>query len=70
MIEIFVDIPSNVRKFAEVSWNIATAHGKKPKDAATFLQNCLDIAKQNYTEEEVNFVDFYFRTQMEMVKND
>ena len=69
MIEIFSDIGDDIKEIAKTSWKLALMQ-KEPRKAAEFLTRVIDYCKQLYTEEEIEFLQFYFQTQMEMVKND
>ena len=69
MVEIYSDIKEEVRLFAQNAWRVSLTMNS-PKESAEFLTNCLVLAEQEYTEEEINFIKFYFQTQMEMVKHD
>ena len=67
MTEIFADISDDVRSKAEIMWKIALGQDN-PIKAAQFLHDMIDYYSNRWTEEEVNFLDFYFQTQMEMNK--
>lgn len=67
MTEIFADISDNVRKKADIIWRIAI-NQPSPAQAAKFLNDITEYYRTKWTEEEVDFLQFYFQTQMEMVK--
>jgi hypothetical protein len=69
MTEIFDKISNGVKETAKVAMRLALAQ-KNPADAATFLQNTIDYYSHLYTEEEIEFLQFYFKMQMEMMKNE
>lgn len=69
MIEIFADISDNVKKTAEVIWNMAILKST-PLEAATYLNDMTEHYREIWTEEEVDFLRFYFQTRMEMIKNE
>jgi len=66
MTEIFSDISETVKDIAKTAWSIARAQ-KNPLDAAEFLNNVTNYYSNILTEEEVDFLRFYFQLQMEMV---
>ena len=67
MTEIFADISDNVRNKADIIWRIAI-NQPSPAQAAKFLNDITEYYRMKWTEEEVDFLQFYFQTQMEMVK--
>ncbi len=67
MTEIFANISDEVRKAAENAWNIAIAQ-PNPVEVANFLNNATNYYKNTFTEEEIEFLQFYFHTRMEMMK--
>ena len=69
MIELYSDINENVRNDAVRFWQTAI-NMPKPKDAAKFLNDSIKQYREMHTEAEVDFLDFYFQMQMEMVKNE
>ena len=69
MTEIFKNISSEVRDTAKTAWEIAIAQ-KNPILAAEFLNSVTELYRNYYTEEEIEFLQFYFQTQMEMIKNE
>lgn len=67
MTEIYSNISDEVRHTAEAAWRVAMAE-PNPIDAAKFLNSATEYYTHIFTEEEVDFLRFYFRTQMEMMK--
>ena len=67
MTEIFANIGDEVKDIAETAWNIALAQ-KNPLDAANFLNNVTNYYKNIYTDEEIEFLQFYFNMKLEMMK--
>ena len=67
MTELYKDIRNEVRSTAETSWKIALAQ-HNPMEAANFLNNVINYYRHFYTEEEIEFLQFYFNMQMEMMK--
>ena len=66
MTEIFADISDDVRGKADIIWKIALAQGN-PVAAAKFLNQVTEYYRRRWTEEEIDFLQFYFQTQMEMM---
>ena len=69
MTEIFQNIRDEVKEVADLAWRLATAQ-KNPIDAANFLNNTTNYYRNIYTEEEIEFLQFYFNMKMEMMKNE
>ena len=67
MTEIFANIGDEVKDIAETAWNIALAQ-KNPLDAANFLNNVTNYYKNIYTDEEIEFLQFYLNMKLEMMK--
>lgn len=67
MIEIFADISDNVKQKAEIMWKMALSQ-PNPVKAAELLNILTEYYRKRWTEEEVDFLQFYFQTQMEMNK--
>lgn len=66
MIELFPNISEKVRTNAEVAWRLAqTFHN--PLTVVKFLNDYTTAAP---TEEERDFLQFYFNLQMELLKNE
>ena len=68
MTEIFTNISSNVKSTVEAAWNIAAAQ-KEPAQAVEFLNNFTNYYSHLYTDEEMDFIRFYFNMKMEELKN-
>ncbi len=67
MQEIYKDIRDSVKQVADFAWNVAVAQ-PNPMDAANFLDNVTRYYKNFLTDEEVEFLQFYFNMKMEMMK--
>lgn len=67
MTEIYSNINDEVREIAEQTWNIVLAQ-KNPIDAAEFLHNVTEYYKNILTDEDIEFLQFYFDMKMEMMK--
>jgi len=67
MQEIFENISNNVKEIADVAWRLASAQ-KNPLEAAKFLDNVTNYYDKIMTEEEIEFLRFYFNMKMEMMK--
>ena len=67
MIEIFPDISPEVRDVADTAWKLALSQ-KDPMDAANFLNLVTSYYDKQFSEEEVEFLRFYFQMKMEMIK--
>ena len=67
MTEIFQDVRKEVKDTAKIMWEMALT-SKNPILAATFLNNLITEYAKIWTEEEVEFLRFYFEMQMEMMK--
>ena len=67
MQEIFENISNNVKEIADVAWRLASAQ-KSPLEAAKFLDNVTNYYDKIMTEEEIEFLRFYFNMKMEMMK--
>ena len=69
MNELFTHIRQEVKDTAKVAWRLAMAQ-KNPVDSAEFLNNVTNYYKNLFTDEEIEFLQFYFNMQMEMVKDE
>ena len=67
MNELFANIKEEVKLTAEQAWQIALAFND-PMSAANFLDCVIKSFEFLYTEEEIEFLRFYFKMQMEMMK--
>lgn len=66
MVEIFANVSDEVKRKAEIIWKI-TVSQSDPYVAAKFLNQVTEYYRQRWTEEEVDFLQFYIQMQMEMV---
>ena len=69
MTEIFQNIREEVKQTADTAWQLALAQ-RNPVTAANFLYEVLKYYENIYTDEEMDFLQFYFNMKMEMIKND
>ena len=69
MIEIFENVSDDAKEAARIAWRLAMAQ-KSPAEAANFLNTVTEYYRHLLTEEEVEFLQFYFNMQMEMMKNE
>ena len=69
MTELFENVSSKTKDIARISWNLAIAQ-KNPLEAADFLNNVTNYYRNILTEEEIEFLQFYFNIQMEMMKDE
>lgn len=67
MLELFEHIRPEVKEIAEGAWNLTMAQND-PKRAAELLNTIVEYYKIIWTQEEVEFLQFYFRMKMEMMK--
>jgi len=67
MTELYPNINDEIRSLAETAWTVAKVQ-KTPLDAAQFLDNVTKYYGNKLTDEEVEFLQFYFDIQMEMMK--
>ena len=68
MIELFNHIRPEVKQTAENAWNLTIAQ-HTPTKAAELLNTITEYYKLLWTEEEVEFLQFYFQMKiMEMIK--
>ena len=65
MVEIFQDVPQEVKDIAETAWKVALLQ-KNPMEAAQFLDNVVKyFAATSLEDEAVDFLRFYFNMRME-----
>lgn len=69
MTEIFENVSQEIKDIARIAWNLAITQ-TDPSKAAEFLNTVTNYYKNLYTEEEIEFLQFYFKMQMEMMKYD
>lgn len=67
MTEIYNDISEETKEIARLAWKVAMAQNN-PASAADFLSNITEYYRNSLTEEEIEFLRFYFKMQMEMMK--
>ena len=67
MTELFSEISQDVKDTAEIAWRLAVSQ-TNPVSAADFLNNITEYYRQIYSEEEIEFLQFYFRMKLEMMK--
>lgn len=67
MTELFTNVSFDARLIAEMTWDIA-ATIKNPTEAAEFLSSVTEFYSNKLTEEEVDFLRFYFSMKLEMMK--
>lgn len=67
MTEIYANISEQVRELAKLAWKIAMMH-TNPINSAKFLNTVTEYYRNILTDEEIEFLQFYFQTQMEMMK--
>ena len=67
MQEIFSNIRQEVKNTAEGAWKVAIAQ-KDPMKAAELLNATTNYYSNFFTEEEVDYLRFYFNMKMEMMK--
>ncbi len=69
MTEIFTNISDKIKNTAQIIWNM-TLLQDTPLDSALFLHKMTEHYRKQLTDEEMDFLQFYFQMQMEMNKND
>ena len=67
MTELFPNISKEVKETAEIAWRLAISQNN-PASAAEFLNNITEYYSRTYSEEEIEFLRFYFNMKMEMMK--
>lgn len=65
MIELFPDISEQLRADAEIAWRLASS--LPPVSATKFLEA---YTAYNHTEEEQDYLKFYFNIEMEKMENE
>lgn len=65
MIEIYANIPENIRKQTKTVVDFALSL-KNPMSTARFVNQ---YVKTTLNEEEQDFIDFYFNMRLEQLKN-
>ena len=69
MTELFTNIPSDTKSLATTIWDLAYAQ-KNPVAAANFLHNATEYYRNILSDEEIEFLQFYFKMKVEMMQND
>lgn len=67
MIELFENVSDRTKEIAENAWNITMLQSNSIK-AADFLNNVTNYYSSILTDEDVEFLQFYFNMKMEMMK--
>ena len=67
MQEIFENVSDNTKEIADMAWRLAMSQ-RNPIEAADFLNNVTNYYDKLLSEEEVNFLRFYFNMKMELMK--
>jgi len=67
MKELFPYINDNVKDAAKMIWNLALSYSN-PEKSAHVLIKMTDYFKNFFNRDEIEFLQFYFNTQMEMMK--
>ena len=67
MTELFTNISQEKKDLAASAWDIAIAQNT-PAEAAEVLNNIVEYYRLMWTEEEIEFLQFYFNMQMEAKK--
>lgn len=67
MQELFENVHDEVKSVAKTAWNLALVQ-PDALQAANFLNAITNYYKHIYTEEEIEFLQFYFNMQLEMMK--
>ena len=66
MNEIYKNVSDSAKEIASIAWQVAIALNN-PASAADFLHNVTEFYRNSLTEEEVEFLQFYFNMKMEMM---
>ncbi len=69
MTELFNNIRQEVKNTAASVWKLTIAQNT-PTEAAKLLNTIVEYYKLIWTQEEVEFLQFYFQMQMEMIKDE
>ena len=67
MTELFTNVRDEVKDVANIAWHMAISQ-PNPLKAAEFLNNITNYYKLIYTEEEIEFLQFYFNMKLELMK--
>lgn len=66
MIELFSDIPEDIKAYAETMFNFSLIQNNV-EDAAFFLNNCIKNFDDDYIK---TFLNFYFNMRLEALINE
>lgn len=66
MEELFENIRPEVKDAAQAMWQLALKK-KNPIEAAKFINDTTNYLAMQYSPEEVEFLRFYVKTQLEMM---
>ena len=69
MEELYPNVREEVKEVAQVAWNLALMQ-RNPSKIAKFLHSVTEYYSRLYTEEEIEFLRFYFNMKMEMEKDE
>lgn len=64
MTQVFENISDEVRRVADAIWTIALSQ-RNSVQAAEFIDTAMRYLASVYTSDELKFIDFYIRLQME-----
>jgi len=67
MTEIFANVSNTIKDVAEKAWYLASKM-QDPVMASDFLDNVTNYYSYLCTEEEIEFLQFYFNMKLEMMK--
>ena len=67
MTELFTNVSKVAKDIAELSWKLASVQ-KDPLNAANFLDNVTNYYSNLLTEDEIEYLRFYFNMKLEMMK--
>jgi hypothetical protein len=67
MTELFTNVSKVAKDIAELSWKLASVQ-KNPLNAANFLDNVTNYYSNLLTEDEIEYLRFYFNMKLEMMK--
>ena len=66
MIELYPDIPQQLRDYAKLIWQQASQ--MSPENASNLLNVSTEVFEKEGLSDESNFLRFYFNLQMERMK--
>ena len=68
MEELYPNISKEIRDEVAMAWRVART--MQPLESANFINTYTNYFATHHTEEETDFVRFYFNLQLEMIKNE